>query len=102
MRGLRLVGALEREDAERDRDARLDRGELEARGGLARDVVEVRRVAADHAAERDDAGEPPRLRERHRRERQLEGARDGHHGDRALLDAARVELVERGLEQRGP
>ena len=57
------------------------------------------RVAADHAAERDDAGEPAGLRERHRSDRQLEGARHGHHGDRVGPDAARAELVEGGLEQ---
>ncbi len=59
----------------------------------------MRRVAADHAAERDDAREAPRLREGHRRERQLERAGDGHHRDRAGVDAAGLELLERRVEQ---
>ena len=75
-------------------------GELQPARGLAGDVVEVRRVAADDAAERDDAGEAARLRERHGGERQLERARHGHHGDRVACDAAGLELRERRLEQR--
>src|ERR1044072_8927213 len=47
------VVLLERKHAERDRDARLERCELEAGRSLAGDEVEVRRVAADDAAERD-------------------------------------------------
>ena len=96
---LGLVGAVEREHAERDGDAGLDRGELQPARRLARDVVEVRRVAADHAAERDDAGEAARLRERHRGERELERARHGHHGDRVARRRRGVELGERRLEQ---
>ena len=69
---LGLLDPVEREDAEGDRDAGLERGELEPARGLARDVVEVRRVAADDAAERDDAGEAAGLRERRGGEGELE------------------------------
>ena len=50
------------------------------------------RVAPDHAAKGDDAGETARLGQRHRREGKLEGARDRHHGDRVRGDAADSEL----------
>src|SRR2546421_5710769 len=53
---LRLLDVLDREDAEADRHARLERCELEPARGLACDVVEVRGLAADDAAECDDAG----------------------------------------------
>jgi hypothetical protein len=59
----------------------------------------VRRVALDHAAEGDDAGVASRLRERHRGDRQLERARDGHHRDRVACDAGFLELRERAFEQ---
>src|SRR5215210_6435323 len=94
-----LPGLLEREHAEGDRDAGLERGQLQARGGLAGDEVEVGSVAADDAAESDDAGVAARLRERHRGDRQLERARDGHDRDRVAADAGRIELRERALEQ---
>src|SRR5215213_101118 len=96
---VRLVCLLEREDAERDRDARLERRQLEPGRGLAGDEVEVRRVAADDAAEGDDAGVTARLRERHRRDRKLERARDRHDRDRVPGDAEGLELRERPLEQ---
>ena len=98
---VRLLGLLEREHAEGDRHAGLERGELEARRGLAGDEVEVRRVAADHAAERDDAGVAARLRERHRRERQLERPRHRHDRDRVARDPGLLELRERAVEQPG-
>ena len=90
-----LLGLLEREHAEGDRHARLERGELEARRGLACDEVEVRRVAADHAAQGDDARVAAGLRERHRRDRQLERSRHGHDRDRVARDAGLLELRER-------
>ena len=49
-----LIHKVEGEHAERDGDPGLEGGQLEAAGGLARHVVEVRRVAADHRAEHDD------------------------------------------------
>src|SRR5215207_240730 len=96
---VRLVGLLERQHAEGDGDPRFERRKLEAGRGLARDEVEVRRIAADDAAECDDARVAARLRQRHRRYRQLERAGDGHHRDRIARDARRVELSERSLEQ---
>src|SRR5206468_3359426 len=96
---LRLLDAVEREDSEGDGNARLERRELQAARGLARDVVEMRRVAADDAAERDDAGEATRLRERRRGERQLECAGYDHDRDRLLPHAGVPELGERAVEQ---
>ena len=75
---VRLLCLLEREQAEGDRNAGLERRKLEPRRGLAGDEVEVRRVAADHAAERDDARVAACLRQRHGRDRQLERARHRH------------------------
>ena len=61
-------------------------GELNAARCLTGDEVEVRGLTADHAAERDHARVPARLRERHRGERQLEGSRNRHDRDRRSLD----------------
>ena len=69
------------------------------RDGLAADVVEVRRAAADHAAERDHGlvaaglGQPPA------RERQL--PRPGHQHDRdaAGADAALLEARDSAVEE---
>src|SRR4029450_13343165 len=98
---LRLVETIEREDAERNGYAGLERGELETARSLARDVLEVRRVTSDVAAERDDAREAARCRERGRRERELEGARNDHDRDRVLTYPRRRELRERSVEQLG-
>src|SRR5439155_10889016 len=81
--------------------AGLDRGELEAAGGLPRDEVEVRGLAADHTPERDDAYVPARLRQRHRGERELEGARYGHDDDRLARDAGLFERREGAVEELG-
>src|SRR5438105_266344 len=48
---LRLLGGFRRQHAERDGNAGLERRQLETRGGLPRDEVEMRRLAANHAAE---------------------------------------------------
>ncbi len=96
-----LLGLLARvhgQDAERDRHAGLERSELEAARRLARHVVEVRRLAADHAAERDHAGVAAGLRERHRGERELERAGNRHDHDRVARDTDLLELLERTLE----
>ena len=52
---LGLLGRVAGEQAERDGHAGLDPGQLEPARRLAGDEVEVRRLAADHAAERDHA-----------------------------------------------
>src|SRR5437763_11347419 len=52
---LRLLGGVHREDAEGDWHAGLEPGELDSRGGLAGDVLEVGRLAANDTAEGDDA-----------------------------------------------
>ena len=98
---LALLDRLDGEHAERNRDARLDRRELQPRRGLARDVVEVRRLAADDRAERDDAGVAARLRERHRGERQLERARHRHDGDRVRRDPGLLERLDRAGRASG-
>jgi len=59
----------------------------------------VRRFPTHDASEGDDTRETPRLRKRHRSERQLECARDGHDRDRPATHAQTVELLERALEQ---
>ena len=85
--------------AERDGDAGLDPRELEPARRLARDEVEVRRLAADHAAERDHAGVAPRLRERHRRERELERARHGHDENASRATPASSSSASARVEQ---
>ncbi len=87
------------EHSECDGNPRFDGCELQPARCLARHVVEVRRVAADHAAERDDAGETARLREGHGRQRQFERSGHGHHGDGVARDAERIELGQCGFEQ---
>src|SRR5262249_8380676 len=96
---LRLLHAIEREDAEGDRHAGLERRELQTARSFARDVVEVRRVTADDATERDDAREATRLREGSRGQRQLERARYDHDRDRVLAYSCLGELRERTVEE---
>src|SRR5918994_6856744 len=57
--GKGLLPRLAGQHPEGDRDARLERRQLEAARRLRRDVLEMRRLAADHAAERDYAGVAP-------------------------------------------
>src|SRR4051794_21419236 len=73
----RLLLGVGGQHAERDRNARLQARELEPARRLARDELEVRRLAADDRAESDDARVAARLRQRHRGQRQLECARHG-------------------------
>ena len=97
--GHRLLERVHGEDAERDRDAGLERRELEPRGGFAGDVLEVGGLAADDAAERDDRRVAARLRQRHRPEGELERAGHRHDGDALVRDARPRELGERRLQQ---
>src|SRR5581483_4463499 len=97
--GQRLLEVLRREDAECDRHARFERGQLQAGRGLAGDVLEVRRLAPDDAAERDDGDVPARLRERHGAERQLECTRHRHDGDVLPVDPRVRELGHGRVEQ---
>src|SRR5207302_5267599 len=83
----------------RNRNAGLQSGELEARRRLAGDVLEVGRLPADDAAERDDGDVTARLREGHRAERQLERTGYRHDGDVLAVDTGPVELREGRLEQ---
>ena len=70
------------EHAEDDGEPLVDGDLLDAAGGLAGDVVEVRRVAADDAAEADNCGKLAGPRQHFRGDRELEGA-----GDAVGLDA---------------
>ena len=58
-------------------------------------------LAADDAAERDDAREAAGLRERERGERQLERPGHGHDGHGLARDTRPVELLEGRREQAG-
>ena len=75
--GLGLRARVAREEAESDRDARVEPGELEPARRLRADVVEVRRLAADDAAERDDVLSSADLAEGDRRELRSEERRVG-------------------------
>ena len=66
---------------------------------LARDVLEVRRLAPDHAAERHDGPVPAARRRRFRRDRQLECARHPHHVDLRLGHALLAQALPRALQQ---
>ena len=74
------------QDAEDDGEGLRQRDLLDAPGGFAGDVIEVRRVAADDAAEADDRVELVRLCEHFRGDGELEGAGDPVGFDVRLVD----------------
>ena len=88
-----------RQQAEADGDARVERRLDHAPRGLAADVLEVRRPAANDAAERDDRLVAARLGQAPAGERQL--PRPGHEHDRDLVgaDAALHQPVDRAVEE---
>src|ERR1700674_5322494 len=96
---LGLLDGVRREEAEGDGNAGLERRELQPRRRLAGDKVEMGRLAADHAAERDDARVPAGLREGHRRQRELERAGHRHDRDRLPFDPGPLELLARRRQQ---
>ena len=96
---LGLLARVTRDHSERDRDTRLDGGELKAACGLAGHEVEVHGLAADDAPERDDARVPSRLRESEGRQGKLERAGHGHDGDGVVRDVTLPELGYGDLEQ---
>src|ERR687885_1196447 len=98
---LRLRAVVAREDAEGHRDARLEARELEPARRLGGDVLEVRRVAADDAAERDHGRVAPSLREGHRSEWKLERSGHGHHVDALARDTRLGKGREGALEEPG-
>ena len=73
--------------------------QLQAAGALAGDILEMRRVAADHAAERHDRVEAAAAGEAAHRHRQLEGAGHAHHRQLARLTAALEPGGLRSLEK---
>ena len=89
----RLLDGVRRQHAERDRHAGVLRDAREAAGAFAGDVVEVRRRALDHGAERDDGVVALAQRQLARDQRQVERARRAHDLDllvaRAVAPAAR-------------
>src|SRR5437867_8952155 len=111
----RLLLRQRRDDAERRRHARGERDVADSRGGLARDVLEVRSLAPEHDPDAHDARVASARRQVARRLRELEGAgypvdldRVGAEtggpqglqraGDEPLGDA----LVEAGRDDREP
>ena len=96
---LGLLAVLDGQHAEGDRHPGLDRRQLEAARRLARDVVEMRRLTADHASECDDRRVAARLRQRHRGTGSSNAPGTG-----MIITASRdsdlVELGERPLQQR--
>src|SRR5438132_3088470 len=98
---VRLLDAVEREHAERDRDPRLECGELESARGFPCDVVEMGSDTPDDAPQSHDAREATRLGERGGCERELERARNDHDRDRLAPYAGGLELVERARQQTG-
>src|SRR5215472_16915289 len=98
---LRLV--LDSENAEADGELMLDGEPLQAARAIAADIVVMRRLATDDAAERDIAVKPrlaraPRLRIDRETDRRgnLEGAR---HGDALIAGARRVERRDRAARE---
>src|SRR6185436_5290813 len=95
----RLIERVAREQAKAHRNARVERRLDDPARGLAADVLEVRRAAADDAAQRDDGlmasglGQPPA------RQRQLPGA--GHEDDRDAIggDTALHEPRDGSVEE---
>ena len=81
-----LLGRVAGDQPEADGDAGVERGEQHARARLGADVLEVRRLAADHAAERGDRRVAPAARRLAREQAELERAR---RGDDVDLGAAR-------------
>src|SRR5713226_6763786 len=98
---LRLV--FHRENAEADGEAVLERELLQPTRALAADIVVMRRLAADDAAERDIAVEARLARAvrlrfdgKPDRRRDLEGSR---HGEALIARAGGVERGDRALGQ---
>src|SRR5688572_23424616 len=84
----RLLDRLRRQHTEYHRNAGLDRNVLKPASALARNVLKVRRIATDDAAERNDRLVLPALRRATRNDRQLECT--GHSHDREIRRIAAV------------
>src|SRR2546426_5824072 len=95
----RLLERLRRQHAEPDREAMGERDVAEPARRLARDVLEVRRLAANHAAKGDDRGVAAARRGRLRGHRQLEGAWHPDDVHRVLRHPVLAQAPLRPLEQ---
>lgn len=100
------------DNAVRDRHPGLEGGLGDTFGGFARDIVKVRRLAANDAAEANHGREPLGFSQSARDQRNLPSAGDAHLGnliggnsvanegfDRPAGEAARNEVVEAGHYQ---
>ncbi len=76
---LGLLPSVGGEDAEDDRDACFESDALQSASRFARHVIEMRRIAAHHGAQRDNCVKAAAPRELHRRERKFEGSRNIEH-----------------------
>src|SRR3990170_1106703 len=95
----RLLLAERGDHAERRRHAGRERDLADAGGGLARDVLEVRRLPADHDAEAHDARVPARPGPVGRGLGQLEGARHPVALDAPRGPPRRPERPERAVHE---
>ena len=78
----------------------LLRSHRNAFDALARDVVEVRRTAADHRAQGDDAVETPRCGHLANGNRHLEGARNADDLNVGVVRTVLTKTVNRPLYER--
>ena len=95
----RLLLGVGRKDAEDDRQMFGQGNILDSSSTLAGDEIEMRRVASDDAAEADHCRHPARPRQRLRRQRKLEGARNAVYLNAILLYPQLAQASETALEQ---
>src|SRR5579885_3016719 len=95
----RRLRRVDGQHAEGDRHAGLEACVGEAACALAGDIVEVRRVPADDAAEGDDGVVAAALAELARREGQLESSRNARHRELLGRPAALAPCLDRSPQQ---
>src|SRR5581483_4301489 len=95
----RLLERIHREHAERDRYAGLRADLRRTARAFARDIFEMRRVAANDGAERDQCVVFAAVRERLERDGDLERARHAHHLDVAPRGPVTRQRVQRAGEK---
>ena len=96
----RLLHRVGGQHAECDGHARFERDAREPGGALAGDIVEMRRLAADHGAERDQRLVAARQREFARDHGHVEGARNAHDLDLLVRRPMALERIQRAPQQR--
>src|SRR5256886_207476 len=95
----RLLERFGGQHPEPDGEPMSERDVAEPARRLARDVLEVRRLASDHAAERHDRPIPPARGRSFRGHRQLERPRDPDHVHPRVRHALLLQAAARSLEQ---